>query len=298
MMKRGLVRSMTGYGAASADAPTARVTVEIRGVNQRYLDVRVAAPREYAAWEAIIRDRVRAVAQRGRVDVTVGRVAVPARRRYAVEVRLDLARTYVKALRDLSRSLQLDSTVGLSDLLRLPDLFEVSERPPDLGPEKQALLRGLGAALRAFDGERRREGEHLRRDMARRVARLRQMTAGVRRRLPRALAALRGQVEERFLRLVGGTEVDPTRIAQEVAVLADRSDVTEELVRLEGHLAALAAALGARGPVGKRMEFLLQEVHRELNTTGAKAGDREVGELVLGAKGEVEKLREQVQNVE
>jgi uncharacterized protein (TIGR00255 family) len=289
---------MTGYGAAGADAPTARVTVEIRSVNQRYLDVRVAAPREYAAWEAAIRDRVRTVAQRGRVDVTVGRVAVPARRRYAVDVRLDLARTYVKALRDLARSLELAPAVGLSDLLRLPDLFEVSERSPDLGPERQALRRGLEAAVRAFDRERRREGEHLRRDMARRVARLRQATARVRRRLPQALAALRGQVEERFLRLLGGAQVDPARIAQEVAVLAERSDVTEEVVRLEGHLAALAASLRERGPVGKRIEFLLQEVHRELNTTGAKAGDREVGELVLAAKGEVEKLREQVQNVE
>jgi uncharacterized protein (TIGR00255 family) len=292
------MRSMTGYGAAGADAPTARVTVEIRGVNQRYLDVRVAAPREYAAWESEIRDRVRTVAQRGRVDVTVGRVAVPARRRYAVEVRLDLARTYVRALRDLTRSLELAPAVALSDLLRLPDLFEVSERPPDLGPEHAALRRGLAAALRAFDRERRREGEHLRRDMAKRVARLRQATVRVRRRLPQALAALRGQVEERFLRLLGGAQVDPARIAQEVAVLADRSDVTEELVRLEAHLAALAAALNERGPVGKRIEFLLQEVHRELNTTGAKAGDREVGELVLAAKGEVEKLREQVQNVE
>jgi uncharacterized protein (TIGR00255 family) len=156
----------------------------------------------------------------------------------------------------------------------------------------------VAAALRAFDRERRREGEHLRRDMAKRVARLRQATVRVRRRLPQALAALRGQVEERFLRLLGGAQVDPARIAQEVAVLADRSDVTEELVRLEAHLAALAAALNERGPVGKRIEFLLQEVHRELNTTGAKAGDREVGELVLAAKGEVEKLREQVQNVE
>src|SRR5947199_246975 len=177
---------MTGYGAGRADAPTARVTVELRSVNQRFLDVKIVAPREYAAWEREVRDRVRAVAQRGRVEVTVARTALAARRRYAVAVRAELARAYVAAARQLGRRLGL----------------------------------------------------------------------------------------------------------------ADRSDVTEELVRLEAHLGALATTLRDRGPVGKRIEFLLQEIQRELNTTGAKAGDREITDRVLGAKAEVEKLREQVQNVE
>jgi uncharacterized protein (TIGR00255 family) len=116
--------------------------------------------------------------------------------------------------------------------------------------------------------------------------------------LPEVLSAIRRQVEERLVRLVGGAELDANRVAHEVATLAERSDVTEELVRLESHLSALAAALRARGPVGKRVEFLLQEIQRELNTTGAKASDAQVTDLVLVAKGEVEKLREQVQNVE
>src|SRR5262249_52895658 len=164
-------------------------------------------------------------------------------------------------------------------------------------PELPAVRRALGAALRAFDGERRREGDHLRRDMQRRVARLRQATTTIRRRLPRALAALRARVEERLARVNRPAELDPGRVA-EAAVLAERSDITEELVRLASHLAALDGALAERGPVGKRIEFLLQEVHRELTTTGAKAGDLAIGELVLAAKAEAEKLREQVQNVE
>jgi uncharacterized protein (TIGR00255 family) len=134
--------------------------------------------------------------------------------------------------------------------------------------------------------------------MRRRTAAVRRATADIRRRLPHALAELRRQVEERLVRLVGGAELDRGRVAQEVAVLADRSDVTEELVRLEAHLLALAATLRERGPVGKRVEFLLQEIHRELNTTGSKAGDRGITDLVLAAKAEVERLREQVQNVE
>src|SRR5213593_3319705 len=121
---------MTGYGAGRADAPTARVTVELRSVNQRFLDVKIVAPREYAAWEREIRDRVRAVAERGRVEVTVGRTALAARRRYAVAVRVGLARAYVTSARQLARSLGLDGALSLADVLRLPDLFEVSEEPP------------------------------------------------------------------------------------------------------------------------------------------------------------------------
>ena len=289
---------MTGYGAGRADAPSARVTVEVRGVNQRFLDLRIVAPREYAAWEREMRARASAMAQRGRVEVTVARAAVAARRRYAVVVRAELARAYVAAARRLGRRLGLEGDVALVDVLRLPDVFEVSEEPPELRGELPALRRALARALGAFDRERRREGGHLRRDMLGRAAALRRATAAIRRRLPHALAALRNQVEERLVRLVGGAELDRGRVAQEVAMLAERSDVTEEVVRLEAHLGALATALGERGPVGKRIEFLLQEIQRELNTTGAKAGDREITDLVLGAKAEVEKLREQVQNVE
>jgi uncharacterized protein (TIGR00255 family) len=292
------VRSMTGYGAGFANAATARVSVEIRSVNQRFLDVKVSAPRDYAAWERDIRDRVRAVAERGRVEVTVGRSAVAARRKYTVAVRADLARAYVRSARQLARSIGVRDDLSLSDVLRLPDLFEVSEEPPELRGELVALRQALGRALRAFDAERRREGAHLRADMQRRTAAVRRATAGIRRRLPGALTELRRQVEERLVRLVGGADVDRGRVAQEVAVLADRSDVTEEIVRLDAHLRALAAVLGDRGSVGKRIEFLLQEIHRELNTTGAKAGDRGITDLVLAAKAEVEKLREQVQNVE
>ena len=280
------------------DTPAARITVEIRSVNQRFLDVKVNTPREYAAWEAEVRERVRTVAQRGRVEVTVARSALAARRRYTVAVRAELARAYVGAARELARELGLAGQVGIAEVLRLPDLFEVSERAPDVRAETAALHRAIAAALRAFDAERRREGAHVLRDMQRRAATMLTIARRIRRRLPYALVALRRQVEERLVRLVGGAELDRGRVAQEVAVLADRSDVTEELVRLEGHLKALAAALRDRGPVGKRIEFLLQEIHRELNTTGAKAGDPMITDAVLAAKGEVEKLREQVQNVE
>ncbi len=292
------MRSMTGFGTGGAEAPGARLTVEIRGVNQRHLDIKVAAPREYAPWEAEIRDRIRMRVARGRVDVTVMRVPLAAQRRYRVAVREELAAAYVEAARRLGRRLGLAGEVGIGEVLRLPELFEVSERAPEPKRELPALRRALGAAVRAFDAERRREGRHLRRDMQRRVRALVRLAGRLRTRLPQVERAVRRRVEERLARLGDGMGLDPARLAQELAALAERGDVTEELVRLDGHLAALEAALRAPGPVGKRIEFLLQEVLRELNTMGAKASDLATSALVLEAKGEVEKLREQIQNVE
>jgi uncharacterized protein (TIGR00255 family) len=292
------MRSMTGFGAGAAEAPGARITVEIRGVNQRHLDVRIAAPREYAAWESELRDRVRAQVERGRVDVTVVRTPVATRRRYRVAVREELAAAYVAAARALGRRLRLPGEVTLAEVLRLPELFHVAEQPPDLGGELAAVRRAMAAALRAFTRERVREGRHVQRDMSRRAATLRRLVVRIRGRLPALQRALRARVEERLGRLISGLEVDHARLAQELAALADRGDVTEELVRLDSHLTALAAALRTTAPAGKRVEFLLQEILRELNTTGAKAADVETNAWVLEGKAEVEKLREQVQNVE
>jgi uncharacterized protein (TIGR00255 family) len=215
-----------------------------------------------------------------------------------VGVRQELARAYVDAARELSRTLRLGGEVTIADVLRLPELFEVAERTSDPAAELPATRRALAGALRAFDAERRREGAALARDMRTRVAGLGRTASAIARRVPQAEAAIRAALAERLERLAGPTGLDPARAAHEVALAAERGDVTEELVRLRSHLTALGAALRGGGPVGKRVEFLLQEVHRELNTTGSKSADLAIAELVLGARGEVEKLREQVQNVE
>jgi uncharacterized protein (TIGR00255 family) len=162
--------------------------------------------------------------------------------------------------------------------------------------ERPALRRALATALRAFDRERRREGAHLARELRTRTAGLVRLAGRIRARQPAVAEALAARVRERVARLA--PDVDPQRVAQEVVALAERGDVTEEVVRLESHLGALAATLRAPGAIGKRIEFLLQEIQRELNTTGAKAADLEVNGLVVEGKGEVEKLREQVQNIE
>jgi len=289
---------MTGYGAGAAEAPTARVSVEIRGVNQRFLDVKVTLPREYAAWEGEVRDRVKVVAERGRVDVAVTRTPVAARRRYRIGVREELAARYVAAARRLARRLGVAGEVTVADVLRLPELFETNEETPALESERAALRRALAAALRVFDGERRREGAALQRELLGRTAAIRRLAATIRTRVPAAAQAFAARVRERVARLDGVPDVEPQRIAQEIVSLAERGDITEELVRLESHLVALRTTLRAAGAIGKRVEFLLQEIQRELNTTGSKAADLVINRLVVDGKGEVEKLREQVQNIE
>jgi uncharacterized protein (TIGR00255 family) len=292
------MRSMTGFGAAAGDAPTARIAVEVRGVNQRHLDVRIAVPREYAPWERELRERVRGEVERGRVDVTVARMPVAGRRRYQVTVREELAARYVEAARALGRRLRLPGSVALADVLRLPDLFDVVERSPDLAGELPVLRVALGRALRSFTREREREGRHMRRDMTRRADAVARIVRRIRVQLPVVQREVARRAQERLARLTAGAGVDAARVAQELAPVAERGDVTEELVRLESHLTALAAALRGTAAAGKRIEFLLQEILRELNTTGAKAADAQTSGWVLEAKGEVEKLREQVQNVE
>jgi uncharacterized protein (TIGR00255 family) len=289
---------MTGFGAGTADAVAAHVVVEVRGVNARHLEVRVQGAREYAAWESVLRDRVRTWVERGRVDVTITRLPRPGRRRYDVYVRDDLARAYVAAGRRLRRRHGRGGAIGVQELLTLPDLLEVRERVPDARRELPAVERALARALRAFARQRAREGRALARDMARRIAALDALVRRLRRALPLHERASAARVRARAARLLAGVDAEVARRVLEVAQQIERGDVTEEIVRLATHVAALRAAVRASGGVGKRIEFLLQEVQRELNTTGAKLGEATLVAEVLRAKEDVEKLREQVQNVE
>jgi uncharacterized protein (TIGR00255 family) len=293
-----MIRSMTGYGGATVDTAGARIVVEVRGVNQRHLDVRVSGSRELVALEAEIRDAVRARVERGRVEVAAQRLLLPAKRRLAVTVHEEVAAAYVRAARRLARAEGLVAEIPVADLLRLPDVVEVGEADRDARAETAAFRQALDRALDAFDRERAREGRRLARDMRARLAIVAGVTARLRRGVPAMQQGLRARLLERARRLAEGADVDPGRLAYEVASMIDRGDVSEEIVRLESHLAAVGETLRAGGPIGKRVEFLLQEVLRELNTTGAKVADPALTAHVVAGKEAVEKLREQVQNVE
>jgi len=288
---------MTGYGHAEWKRGGRSVTVDIRSVNQRFLEVRFNMPREYMPWENELRAVVQQHVARGKVDVSVGTGGNNGTQ-LSVEPNVELARAYVDGWRQLQKALKLPGTIDITLLQGRSEFVRVVERRGDPGEELGVVRETLDRALRSFNKDREREGQALTKDMLARVRhliRLQQQTS-------KAAAALKSKVtaklRQRVTALLEGRELKEERLYQEVAFLAERSDVTEELVRLASHLDALEKLLRGKEPAGKRLDFLLQEVHREFNTIASKSADLDVTKRTVVARGEIEKLREQAQNVE
>ncbi len=290
------MRSMTGYGAATGKAGVIALSIEVRSVNQRHLDVKIAAPREYGEWESELRREVGASISRGRVDVFVQRAPAAAAR--AIGVNEKLVTAYVAAWRDIKRRHKLEGEVELGLLQNRTDIFQPASDASDPAAEIAVVKQVLSRALAAHDRERRREGAHLARDITSQLKALRTVLASLRSKAEGLASRLRTRLEERLKALLDSHSIEPARLAQETALLADRADVSEELVRVGSHLDALGKLVGDADPVGKRIEFLVQEMNRELNTIGSKANDLGVTNLVIEGKAAVEKIREQAQNVE
>lgn len=291
------MKSMTGYGSGSASFSGGRITVELRAVNHRYLEVKMALPRDFLACEAEFRETIEAQVKRGRIELALTCSGKPPRS-YAVTLNVELAKAYREAATHLQGALGIKKELDLSFLTSRPDLFQVTEKSQLTKVETQAAKRALEDALIALEQQRNREGKFLQRDLRGRVATLDKVRRAIKERSGTVQEALRKKLSERVANLLQGIEIDQSRLLQEVTALAQKSDITEELVRLHSHLEALAGLLRKTEPVGKSIDFLLQEVQREVNTTGAKADDAAIRHLVVEAKEEVEKFREQVQNVE
>jgi uncharacterized protein (TIGR00255 family) len=288
---------MTGFGQATLQKGGWRLAVEVRAVNQRFLDVRLNLPREYQAFEEALRQMVQAAAERGKVDVTVHRAGAAATD-VEVEINEPLARATVDGWRRLQKRLGLKGEIDVSFLVGRGEFVRVVERKREASPELPQLKRLLGAALKAFNLAREREGKALQKDMVGRVQHMKRIAAVVRRRSAAFVPEVSTRLAERLAALLSGHPIEPERLAQEAALLAARAEVTEELVRLDSHLDRLEDLLRQKGPIGKPIDFLLQEIHREINTIASKSADLEITNLTLEAKAEVEKLREQGQNVE
>jgi uncharacterized protein (TIGR00255 family) len=268
----------------------------VRSVNQRFLDVRLGLPREYQQFEESLRKIIQANVERGKVDVSVNRSG-SSKSDYAVEVNEPMARAVVEGWRRLQKRLGLPGEIDVSMVLNRGDFVRVVERR-DEDADLPRLQQLLETALKAFNKAREREGKALARDMKDRVVNLRRIERGLSRRTALLVPELQRRLAQRLNALLADQQISPERLTQEAAVLAERADVTEELVRLGSHLERLAVLLGESGSIGKPVDFLLQEVHREFNTIASKSADLEVTNLTLVARAEIEKLREQVQNVE
>jgi uncharacterized protein (TIGR00255 family) len=291
---------MTGYGQASQEAPGLRVTVSLRSVNNRYLDLRLKLPADLAPLEAELRRRVQKRVRRGRVEMNLN-----LERTDDAEPMLSLNRSVVAsvlgAAEELRQNHGIDGDLDVGRFLALPGVLHApADQPALTESERGTLDAAIDAAVEALDRERAREGENLRRDLLSRVDAMLDLVGKIREGAAALPGLARDRLMERIEAMTRGLDLDATRVAQEAAIQADRADVTEEIVRLEGHLEQLRALLGEPdgAPVGKRVDFLLQEIHRETNTIGSKSVSLDLSRLVLELKTETEKVREQTQNLE
>jgi uncharacterized protein (TIGR00255 family) len=292
------MRSMTGFGQASWQGDGKRLSVEVRSVNQRFLDVKLSLPRECQAWESELKELVAGVAERGKVDVTVYRSGSSGED-FSVEANEPLARAIVASWQKLQKSLKLPGAIDIGMLIgRGGDLVRVVERKADASVDLPRVKKLVAVALKDFNAARDREGKSLQADMLGRLKTMRTLHDGLGKRTKALVPELARRLAERVAQVLGKSVVSEERLVQEAAMLAERADVTEELVRLDSHLDRLGELLRQKGSVGKAIDFLIQEIHREINTIASKSADLDVTNMTLTAKGEIEKLREQVQNIE
>ncbi len=292
-----MIKSMTGYGRARETLNKRDITVEVRSVNNRYLDCTVKLPRMYAFAEDALKGRVQKAVSRGKVDVYVT-VDASAADVVKVSVNRALAAQYAAALRELSGVCGIaDYQASPEALARFPEVLTTAKEDEDLETVSADLCRVLDRALEAYNEMRSVEGRKLAEDIGGRLDTIEDLTGRVEERSPETVAEYRAKLTARMEEVLQ-TAVDPQRILQEAAIYADKVAVDEETVRLRSHVSQLRAMLESGEPMGRKMDFLIQEVNRESNTIGSKCGDVSIAQVVVSLKAEVEKIREQVQNIE
>ncbi|MCJ7802977.1 MAG: YicC family protein [Desulfobacterales bacterium] len=292
-----MLKSMTGFGRAEGDTTFGKVIVESRSVNHRYCDINIKLPKRLSLFENRIKEIIRSQVSRGRIDVLL-RLDNLGEEKVQLSVDLDLAEQYYRVLQDLKEKLQLKDEITLNLLAGSKDLITAKEESGDIEPYWQEVLPILKHSFKNMDDMKRLEGESLTKDLQQRLEHLAKELQMIKQQFPFRLKTTLTRLHERLRSLLEGMEIDPSRFQQEVALLAERTDITEEIVRAESHLAQFGTLLEGNEPVGRKMDFLLQEIHREVNTVSAKANDAEISQRVVEMKSELEKIREQVQNIE
>lgn len=288
---------MTGFGRGEGETKLGRVSVETRSVNHRYCDINIKLPKRLVPFENRIKEMIRLQVSRGKIDISL-KLDSLGEENLHLSADLHLAEQYYQALQSLKKRLHLRDRITLELVAGAKDVITVKEEAGDLEPFWQELLPVLKRSFQDLEEMKRSEGESLSKDLHQRLGRISQQLEEIKHLSPSRLEAYRNRLHERVRALLGEIDVDPSRFQQEVALMAERTDITEEIVRAESHLAQFLSLLKADEPVGRKMDFLLQEIHREVNTASAKANDAEISQRVVEIKAELEKIREQVQNIE
>ena len=291
-----MISSMTGFGRATVASDGREITIELKSVNHRYLDLAFRMPRHIGFIEDVLRQLLTGQLSRGHVDIFVNyrNTRTDAR---AVVIDEALMGAYLSAARKAAAQYELRDDITLSAAMRFPDVTDVIEAEEDRDAvaalAREAALRAVTAMKRMRAGE----GERLCNDLLNRVTTVESIAGKIDVRAPFVVEEYRTKLSERIESMLGGVEVDRTRLATEVALFADKASINEELVRLASHITEMRKVLGADEAAGRRLDFIVQEMNREFNTIGSKANDAEITSLVIAGKGEIEKIREQVQNI-
>ena len=292
-----MIRSMTGYGRGEAVLHDRTITVELRAVNNRYLDCTVKIPRLYVFAEEAIKSAIQKSVGRGKLDVFVS-IDSTAADKVAVSLNKPVADGYYAALTQMRDAYGLRDDISVSLLSRFPDVFLVEKEQGDADVIAADILEVLGLALTDFNAMREREGSRLAEDIRSRGETISALVEKVEERSPETVSEYREKLCQRMEEVLSNAQIDESRILTEAAIFADKVAVDEETVRLRSHLSQLEEMITNGGAIGRKLDFLIQEFNREANTIGSKCSDVELTRVVVDIKGEIEKIREQVQNIE
>lgn len=289
-----MAKSMTGWGRGEFAIGTEVFSTEVKSLNHRYLDISLRTPERFALFENNIRDEIKKRFSRGSFTLYISPVSAEAP---PLRLNLQMARLYMEAAKELERELGIKSELNSLAMLRLKDIFTFEKRGHFTEADWESVKAGLGAAFAQAEEWRVKEGANLKEDLLTRLSVVEDLVTGIVERAPKVIEEHKERLRADIEKLVGG-RVDPQRILLEAAVFAERSDINEEITRLKSHLDMFRKFLKFDEPVGKRLDFLCQEIGRETNTIGSKPSDIAITQTVIEMKGEVEKIREQVQNIE
>jgi uncharacterized protein (TIGR00255 family) len=292
-----MIKSMTGYGIAKGESGAISITVELKSVNNRYLDCNIRMPRVYTAIEDTLKAAVTRSISRGKVDVFIN-VDTSKAESIAVKINKPVADAYIAVLQTLSDEYGLSSNVSAIEFARFPDVLQLEKNETDADALTKDICAVLEEALRNFDIMRAREGDNLSSDITQRLNEIERLTNNAEESSPKSVAEYRAKLEAKMTEVLQNKEIDTSRILLEAAIFADRVAINEETVRLKSHIEQLRAMLKSREPVGRKLDFLIQELNREANTIGSKGNDVEMAHIVVDLKAEIEKIREQAQNIE
>ena len=292
-----MIKSMTGFGRCEVQKDSRKFTVELKSVNHRYLDVNIRMPKKLNFFETAIRTLLKSYANRGKVDIFITYEDL-SQAQVSVKYNAALAAEYIKYLKQMEEEFGLENDVRVSTLSRYPEVFTMEEQSEDEEELWNGLKEALEGAFAQFVETRKTEGENLKKDILSKLDILSEQIGFIEERSPKIVAEYRAKLEEKMKELLSDTQIEESRIAAEVILFADKICTDEEVVRLKSHISHMRSTLEEQDEIGRKLDFIAQEMNREANTILSKANDIEVSDCAISLKTEIEKIREQIQNIE